>query len=200
MAHTVTCHLRLLCLLKCLNTALDTKSQNCTDMTLLTCWVVGLRDKLWKRSQGRLTEDNPFGRPTIVSACCTRTYYDPVSNISNSTVTTCTDSSTEHSEGEGLGANIWCCSASAFCLTGELELLIAPLSERNSAGWAGQPRTLWPREEDGMSVYDSPSSDEESADDETACDVGEIPSLEREANFLLRRVSQPGRSIRFNSS
>ena len=51
-----------------------------------------------------------------------------------------------------------------------------------------------------MSVYDSPSSDEESADEETACDVGEISSLEREANFLLRRVSQPGRSIRFNSS
>ena len=94
MAHTVTCHLRLLCLFKCLNTALKTssKSQNYTDMTLSTCWVVELRDKLWKRSQGRLTEDNPFGRPTIVSACCTRTYYDPVSHISNSTVTTCTDS------------------------------------------------------------------------------------------------------------
>ena len=25
--------------------------------------------------------------------------------------------------------------------------LIVPLSERNSAGWAGQPRTPWPREE-----------------------------------------------------
>ena len=37
MAHTVTCHLRLLCLLKCLNTALKTKSQNYADMTLLTC-------------------------------------------------------------------------------------------------------------------------------------------------------------------
>ena len=60
MAHTVTCHLRLLCLLKCLNTALKTKSQN----------------------------------------------YDPVSHISNSTVTTCADSTTEHSEDEGLGANI----------------------------------------------------------------------------------------------
>ena len=59
---------------------------------------------------------------------------------------------------------------------------------------------IWPREEDGMSEYDSPSSDEESADDETACDVGEIPSLEREANFLLRRVSRLRRSIRFNSS
>ena len=34
-------------------------------------------------------------------------------------------------------------------------------------------------EEDRILQYDSPSSDEESADDETACDVGEIPSLER---------------------
>ena len=60
---TVTCHLRLLYLFKCLNTALKTssKSQNHTDMTLLTCWVAELRDKLWKRSQGRITEDNPLG-------------------------------------------------------------------------------------------------------------------------------------------
>ena len=47
-----------------------------------------------------------------------------------------------------------------------------------------------------MSVYDSPRSDEESADEETACDVGEIPSLEQERSFLLRRVSQLGRSVR----
>ena len=51
-----------------------------------------------------------------------------------------------------------------------------------------------------MSEYDSLSRDEESADEESACDVGEIPSLEREANFLLSRVSRLGRSIRFNSS
>ena len=51
-----------------------------------------------------------------------------------------------------------------------------------------------------MSEYDSSIRDEESADEESACDVGEIPSLEREANFLLRRVSRLGRSIRFNSS
>ena len=39
MAYTVTCHLRLFCVLKCLITALKTssKSQNYTDMTLLTC-------------------------------------------------------------------------------------------------------------------------------------------------------------------
>ena len=51
-----------------------------------------------------------------------------------------------------------------------------------------------------MSEYDSPSSDEESADEETACDVGEIPSLEREANFLLRRVSRLVKSILMKSS
>ena len=51
-----------------------------------------------------------------------------------------------------------------------------------------------------MSEYDSPSSNEESADKETAYDVDEIPSLEREANFLLRRVSRLGRSILFNSN
>ena len=50
-----------------------------------------------------------------------------------------------------------------------------------------------------MLEYESPSSDEESADDETACNAGEIPSLEREANILLGRVSRFGRSIRFNS-
>ena len=50
-------------------------------------------------------------------------------------------------------------------------------------------------EEDGMLEYDSPRSDEESAHDETAWDVGEIPSLEREANFLFGRVSRFGRSI-----
>ena len=55
------------------------------------------------------------------------------------------------------------------------------------------------KKEEGMLEYDSPSSDEESADDEAACDVGEILSLEPEANFLLGRVSRFGRSIRFNS-
>ena len=50
-----------------------------------------------------------------------------------------------------------------------------------------------------MLEYESPSSDEASADDETACNAGEIPSLEREANILLGRVSRFGRSIRFNS-
>ena len=54
-------------------------------------------------------------------------------------------------------------------------------------------------EEDGMLEYDSPSNDEESAYDETACDVGEISSLEGEANFLFGRVSRFGRSIRFKS-
>ena len=34
-----------------------------------------------------------------------------------------------------------------------------------------------------MFKYDSPNSDEESANDETACDVGEIPSLQRRRIF-----------------
>ena len=51
-----------------------------------------------------------------------------------------------------------------------------------------------------MSEYDSSSSDEESADKETAYDVDEIPSLEREANFLLRRVSRLVKSILMKSS
>ena len=53
--------------------------------------------------------------------------------------------------------------------------------------------------EDAMLEHDSPSSDEELADDEAACDVGEILSLEQEANFLLGRVSRFRRSIRFNN-
>ena len=66
-------------------------------------------------------------------------------------------------------------------------------------------RTLWPRgaarkkratRRRGRWDAIPPSSDEESADEETACDVGEIPSLERETNFLLRRVSRLVRSIR----
>ena len=50
-----------------------------------------------------------------------------------------------------------------------------------------------------MLEYDSPSNDEESTYDETVCDVGEISSLEGEANFLFGRVSRFGRNIRFKS-
>ena len=60
--------------------------------------------------------------------------------------------------------------------------------------------------EDGILEYDSPSSREESGDEsfsnndnEADDDTGAIPSLEREADFLLGRVSRFGRSIRFNS-
>ena len=65
-------------------------------------------------------------------------------------VITCTDGTRERTEDEGLGANIWCCSASAFCQTGDnngkrWNSPIVPLSERNLARWTGQPRTLWPR-------------------------------------------------------
>ena len=85
-----------------------------------------------------------------VLVCCIRTSCDPVSHISSSTVTTCTDGTTRRTEDKGLGANTWCCRASAFCQTGDnngksWNSPIVPISERDSAGWTGQPRTLWPR-------------------------------------------------------
>ena len=66
---------------------------------------------------------------------CTRTCQDPVGHTNNSTVTTCADGTTEHTEDEGLGVNIFCSSTSALCQTGnndgteELELPVVPLSE-----------------------------------------------------------------------
>ena len=49
---------------------------------------------------------------------CARTCQDPVGHTSNSTITTCADGTTEHTEDEGLGVNICCSSASALCQTG----------------------------------------------------------------------------------
>jgi len=60
-------------------------------------------------------------------------------------------------------------------------------------------------EEDGILEYDSSSSedlDDESFstnNDEADDDVGGIPSLDREATFLLGTVSRFGRTVRFNS-
>lgn len=58
-------------------------------------------------------------------------------------------------------------------------------------------------EEDGILEYDSSSSedlDDESTNNEEADDdVGGIPSLDREATFLLGTVSSFGRTVRFNS-
>ena len=60
-------------------------------------------------------------------------------------------------------------------------------------------------EDDGILVYDSSSSkdlDDESfsiGNDETDDDFGGIPSLDREATFLLTTVSRFGRTVRFNS-
>ena len=57
-----------------------------------------------------------------------------------SNVITCTDSTTEHTEDEGLSANIWCSSAS----NGKSwNSPVAPRSERNSAVWTAQLRNLW---------------------------------------------------------
>ena len=70
-----------------------------------------------------------------VLVCCTRTFYDPVSHTSNSTASTCTDGTTERTVDEGLGANIWCCSSSAFCQTGD----------NNGKSW-NSPSYLYQRE------------------------------------------------------
>ena len=76
----------------------------------------------------------------------TRTCQDHVGRTTNSTVTTCADGTAEHTEDEGLGVNICCSSASALCKTGNNDgkswNFPLPLSERNSAGRTGQPRTL----------------------------------------------------------
>ena len=107
------------------------------------CTVLNYARNFGKRSQGRRKEGNPSGGVLFykseVLVSCTRTCYDPVSHTSNSTITTCTDGTTECTEDEGLGANIWCCSASAFCQTGDnngksWNSPILPLPERNSAG------------------------------------------------------------------
>ena len=47
----------------------------------------------------------------------TRTCQDPVGHTSNSTVTTCVDGATEHTEDERLGVDICCNSVSALCQT-----------------------------------------------------------------------------------
>lgn len=101
----------------------------------------------------RFKGGNPLGGVLFYkSKClvsCTRMCHDPVSHTSNSTVTTCTDGTTEHTEDEGLGVNI-CCSALALCQTGNndgksLNSSVVPPSERNSAKRTDQSRTLWLR-------------------------------------------------------
>ena len=115
---------------------------------------VRLLKKLWKCSKRWLNEDNPLGGVLFYKSkfmvSCTWTCYDPVGHTSNSTVTTSTGDSTEHTEDEGVGVNICRCSASAFCQTrnnngNSCNSPFVPLSERNLARQTGQPRTLWPR-------------------------------------------------------
>ena len=83
---------------------------------------VRLPKKLCKCSKRWLKEDSPlsgvlfFKSKFLVS--CTWTCHDPVGHTSNSTVTTSTGDSTEHTEDERLGVNICCSSASALCQTG----------------------------------------------------------------------------------
>ena len=142
---------------------------------LLTCWVtrhckeysfgcalqrwtfhgVRLPKELWKCSLRRLYEDNPLdGVPLNKSkflVSCTRTCHDPVGHTSNSTVTTCADGTTEHTEDEGSGVNIRCSSASAL-FRQETTMPRAGTSRRTSIrekfsrSNPGQSRMLWLRE------------------------------------------------------
>ena len=55
---------------------------------------------------------------------------------------TCTDSTIAQTEDEGLSTNIWCYGASDVK---SWNSPVVPRSEKNSAGWTTQLRTLWPR-------------------------------------------------------
>ena len=110
---------------------------------------------------------------------CARTCQDPVEHTGNSTVTTCADGTTEHTEDEGLGVNICCSSASALCQTGNNDGSDFEEQQENSRKQG--------EEEDGILEYDSSSDDDD------------IPPLEREADFYLGRGFYFERSIRFNS-
>ena len=75
---------------------------------------------------------------------------------------TCTDSTIAQTEDEGLSTNIWCYGASDVK---SWNSPVVPRSEKNSAGWTTQLRTLWPRgaakkknkEENEIFKYDSPA-------------------------------------------
>ena len=174
-------------------------------ITKINIYSVGLPKELCKWSP-RLNEDNPLGgvvfnkSKSLVS--CTRTCQDPVGHTSNSTVTTCADGITEHTEDEGLSVNICCSSASALCQTGNNDgkssnfpsylyhrkiQSVEPVSlERSDFEGQQENSGKQDEEEDGMLEYDSPSDDD-------------IPPVEWEAYFYLGRDSRLGRSIHFNS-
>ena len=134
---------------------------------------------------------------------CARTCQDPVGHTSNSTVTTCANGTTEHTEDEGLGVNICCSSASALCQTGNndgkswnfpsylYQREIQPVEpvglERSDFEEQQENSGKQDEKEDGTLEYDSPNDDDD------------ILSLEREADFYLGRGFRFGRSIRFNS-
>ena len=149
---------------------------------------VNLRKKLWKCSQRSLKEDNPLGGVLFLQIQSLDILYLNVPwscrPYRYSNVITCTDSTVEHTEDEGLGANIlvlrcvrWqklelsCrtsirekfsqvnCSASN-CLTSRSSKKKKEKKDRQRGKWDIRVRF--------------PSSDEESIesflDDETACD------------------------------
>ena len=133
----------------------------------------------------------------------TRTCQDPVGHTSNSTVTTCVDGTTEHTEDEGLGVDICCNSVSALCQTENNDdksgnfpsyfyqrqkLSRSNRSASNALTSRSNKKTAGNKTKRKMEYWstNSPSDDD-------------IPSLEREADFFLGRGSRFGRSIRFNS-
>ena len=128
------CYLRPLRRLKC-QTDLKTssKSKNYDTRNLLNCLALDgentrsivhqkdklLRKKLWKCNKRRLKERNQLGGVLFFKSKflvpSIRTCYDPVCHSCNSTVNTCTDGTTEHTQDDGLGINICCSGKSKHC-------------------------------------------------------------------------------------
>ena len=167
---------------------------------------VRLPKKLWKCSKRWLKRDNPLGGVLFYKSkflvSCTLTCHDPVGHTSNSTVTTSTGDSTEHIEDEGLGVKICCSSASAFCQTrnnngNSWNSPFLPLSERNLARRTGQPRTLWLR---GAARKQQKTRRIGRWNIIVRFPVwwwwhGDIPSLEREADFYLGRWKSASKEV-----
>ena len=157
---------------------------------------VRLPRKLWKCSKRWLKGDNPLGGVLFYKSkflvSCTWTCHDPVGHKSNSTVTTPTGDSTEHTEDEGLGKNICCSSASALCHTGNNDGIswnFVPLSERNLARRTCQPRTPWLRGA-ARKQQETGRKGRWNIKVDSLCDDDDFPSLEREADFTWEDENQ----------
>ena len=165
---------------------------------------VRLPEKLWKCSKRWLKEDNPLGGVLFYKSnflvSRTWTCHDPVGHTSNSTVTTSTGDSTEHIEDEGLGVNICCSSGSPLCQTGNnsgnsCNSPFEPLWERNLAGRTGKPRTLWLRGAARKQQETRRKGRWNIRARFPVSDDGDIPSLEREADFYLGRWKSASKEV-----